>query len=33
MTLAEEIATRGTTRAAVDLSALVRESLTADAAR
>jgi len=33
MTLAEELATRGTTRAAVDLSALVRESLTADAAR
>ncbi|MCZ8148539.1 MAG: hypothetical protein O9325_11925 [Roseomonas sp.] len=33
MTLAEEVATRGTTRAAVDLSALVRESLTADAAR
>lgn len=33
MTLAEEIATRGTTRAAVDLSALVRGSLTADAAR
>jgi hypothetical protein len=33
MTLAEEVATRGTTRAAVDLSALVRDSLTADAAR
>jgi hypothetical protein len=33
MSLPEEIATRGTTRAAVDLSALVRESLTADAAR
>lgn len=33
MTLAEEIGTRGTTRAAVDLSALVRGSLTADAAR
>lgn len=33
MTLAEEAASRGTTRAAVDLSALVRGSLTADAAR
>jgi hypothetical protein len=33
MSLAKELATHGTTRAAVDLSALVRESLTADAAR
>jgi hypothetical protein len=33
MKLPEDIATRGTTRAALDLSALVRESLTADAAR
>ena len=33
MTLVEEVAFRGATRAAVELSALVRESLTADAAR
>ena len=33
MTLVEEVASRGATRAAVELSALVRESVTADAAR
>ena len=33
MTLVEDVAFRGATRAAVELSALVRESVTADAAR